>query len=340
MDKNILLLGPLNNKHNNANTGGIVVLFADLLHQCSKHNIGYHVIDTNKDNYLNKIIGLFSIWFKLLINLNKFKYVSLHGTANDYFFIAPFIVFFGKLFGLHISLRKFAGNFDVLYEKSPKWKKYLVEYVLTNSDVNFFETKYLVEKFRMFNQNTYWFPNVRKKEDIYRARNKFSKKFIFVGYITEEKGIKELLEASNLLDERYCIDIYGKLAEDMKNFNFDTYRANYKGPIVNTEVLKTMVKYDVLVLPSYREGYPGVLIEALSIGLPVIATNLKGITEMIDETSSVLIPPKSILQLKQAMESFTISNYHDKSRTALKQFSQFDSDVQTNKFFEQIGFKC
>ncbi len=337
MDKKIILLGPLNNKDDKTNTGGIVVLFSNLLMQCVKNNIKYHVIDTNKNNYSNKLTAFLSIWFQLLMNLKKFEYVSLHGTAKDYLYIAPFVVFFSKLFGLHISLRKFAGNFDVLYDRSPKWKQYLVEYILRNSNVNFFETKYLVEKFRIFNQNTYWFPNVRERAGNYTLKSQFKKRFIFVGSITEEKGIKELLEVSNLLDESYEIDIYGKLGEDMIHLKFDNYRAVYKGSFVNTDVLKTMSKYDVLVLPSYREGYPGVLIEAISIGLPIVATNLQGIKEMVNNDMSVLIDPKNIAQLKNAIEYFNESNYGLMSLAALKVFKQFDSDLQSMNFFEKSG---
>lgn len=332
--KSILLLGPLADMNNKMNTGGIVILFSDLLKQCEKNKITYHVIDTNKNNYPNKITSLISIWLKVLSQIKKYDHVSLHGTANDYIYIAPFVIFFGRLYGLHISLRKFAGNFDVLYDNFSIWKRYLIRYVLKNSDINFFETIYLVDKFRIYNEKTFWFPNVREKLDTNKTDNVFRKRFIFVGYVTKEKGIKELLKVSNLLDESYQIDIYGKAAPDMEQFNFEEYNANFKGNLLNSDVLKKMALYDVLVLPSYREGYPGVVIEALSVGLPIIATNLQGIAEMLNDDISILIDPNDIGQLKNAIEQFNKKDYTLMSKAALKAFEQFDTDIQTKKFFE------
>ena len=61
-------------------------------------------------------------------------------------------------------------------------------------------------------------------------------------------------------------------------------------------------EYDVLVLPTFwkGEGYPGVIIEAFSVGLPVVATNLPGISEMIDSQSGILVPPHSASTLAKA----------------------------------------
>jgi glycosyltransferase involved in cell wall biosynthesis len=334
--KQILLLGPMENKDDLTKTGGVIVLFSDLLTQCDKHNIKYIIIDTNKAHYSNKIIALFSIWFMLFSKMRQCTHVSLHGTANDYMFIAPVAVLLTKLYGKTVSLRKFAGGFDEIFTTMNFFFKSVVSWTLKRSDANFFETKYLVDFFSSFNKHTYWFPNVRLKPLEIR-QGKFQKRFIFLGKVTKEKGIIELLQASNQLDDSYIIDLYGYKGDDLLTFNFDNYKANYKRALAATEVLDTLRKYDVLVLPSYIEGYPGVIIEALSVGLPVIATNLDGIKEMVDERSTVFIEPKNVDQLKQAIESFTESNYIERSEAALKQFSQFESGYQTEQFFAHIG---
>ena len=332
----LLLLGPTENKDDLTRTGGVIVLFSDLICQCEKRNINYIVIDTNKAHYSNKLTALLSIWFILFIKIRRCTHVSLHGTANDYIFIAPVAVLLAKLFGKTVSLRKFAGSFVEIYDSMNFLLKSIVSWTLKKSDANFFETKYLVNCFSSYNENTYWFPNVREKPQMIRE-GKFQKKFIFLGKVTKEKGIIELLEASNQLDDSYTIDLYGYLGDDLITFNFEGYKAKYKRALATTEVLDTLREYDVLVLPSYIEGYPGVIIEALSVGLPIIATNLEGIKEMIDKRSSVFIEPKSINQLKQAIESFTETNYIERAEAALKQFDQFESSHQTKQFFTHIG---
>lgn len=58
----------------------------------------------------------------------------------------------------------------------------------------------------------------------------------------------------------------------------------------------------MLALPSYNEGYPNVVIEALSCGRPVIATNVGGILELVNEKSGILIAPRDSRALAAAIE--------------------------------------
>jgi glycosyltransferase involved in cell wall biosynthesis len=52
-----------------------------------------------------------------------------------------------------------------------------------------------------------------------------------------------------------------------------------------------MAAATVCTLPSYREGYPNVAVEAVSCGRPLVATNVGGIPEIINESCGVLVPP-------------------------------------------------
>lgn len=334
----LLLIGPMTYKKDPSKTGGIIVLFEDLLEQCEAMNIDYEVIDTNKANYPNNSIAFIMILFFSFIKIPNVKHISMHGSANDYLMIAPVILFFSKLFGKKISLRKFAGNFDVVYDNYAKIQKKIIDYVLRKSDFNFFETKYLVKKFKLQNEQTFWFPNVRGKPD-FKREGTYQKKFIFIGQVKEEKGVKEILEVSNLLDDTYTFDIYGNMFDNMKNTDFNQYKANYKGSLTHDNILKTLNQYDVLLLPTYwkGEGYPGVIVEAFSLGIPVITTKLKGIMEMIeDEKNGLLIDIKNCKQLEKAIVGINEDHYLDLSSNALKSFDNYNSTVQTKLFLERI----
>jgi glycosyltransferase involved in cell wall biosynthesis len=328
----------MSNKKDPTKAGGLDVLFADLLHQFDKNKIPYNVIDADKSNYPNNLTALLSIWYNLLIQIRKFDHISLHGSVTSYIFVAPFAVFLAMLFNKTVSLRKFAGDFDKLYEEMPFFIRWIVTWALKHSNANFFETHYLVKYFSHLNKNTYWFPNVRTKPNTIRSGD-FKKRFLFVGNITKEKGIVELLEASNKLDSTYTIHLYGKINHDLSGFDFSMYKAVYKNPLTHQEVLEIMYQYDVLVLPSYREGYPGVVIEALSIGLPVIVTNLSGIKEMVDENCAVFIKPGSSDDIVRAIVSFNNENYSVFSTNALKYFEYFDSEQHTIKYLNRINKK-
>lgn len=336
MENKILLIGPRNLIKDTHITGGVVVLFENLISYCDEHAIQYNIVDTNKANYKNKLIAYIMILFSILINTPKVKQVSLHGTANDYLLIAPFALIISRLFQKTFSLRKFAGNFIEIFEHYSTIKKWIVTYTLKGSSVNFFETKYLVEYFKNYNENTYWFPNVRKKQ-VLLTNSTYEKNFIFIGAVSREKGIDILCQVSNLLPDDYQIDIYGVLHDHFTIEYFNDYKVKYKGILIVNDVIKTLSEYDILILPSFREGYPGVIIEALSVGLPIVATNLSGIKEMVDEKSSVLVDVGNIEQLKKAMISIDEVNYIQMSIAAHEQFKSFDSDIQTKVFFNQIG---
>lgn len=121
MSNSILFLGP--RIGNQKNIGGIVVLFEDLLDYCDKGALNYIVIDTNLSNYSNFVFGLISISFKFIRNVNKVKNISLHASARDYIFLAPFVLIVSKIFKKKVSLRKFAGSFYEIYLNSSFFKK-------------------------------------------------------------------------------------------------------------------------------------------------------------------------------------------------------------------------
>lgn len=335
IDTHILTLGPIENKDDLSRTGGVIVLFIEFLQQLDRKGISFSIIDTNKAHYANRIVSLLSIWWALFSKSRNCSHISLHGTANDYIFIAPVAVLCGKIFGKPVSLRKFAGDFDKVYEALPIPLRIVVAWALKNSAVNWFETQYLVNYFTMFNPKTYWFPNVRRKPEFHRE-GKYAKRFLFVGNITKEKGIVELLNASNQLDDTFTIHLYGTINPDMREFDFSSYNARYQRALRHDEVLKTMAQYDILILPSYREGYPGVIIEALSVGLPIIASNLSGIREMIDEKCARFVQPGNVTDIVQAITYFNNVNYLDFSENALKFFEPFDSDLQSERYFQQM----
>lgn len=79
-----------------------------------------------------------------------------------------------------------------------------------------------------------------------------------MSHINKEKGIEDLIAVSKLLPSNYTLDIYGEIKEDKyRNINFNESGITYHGVVSSEQVLKTLVEYDLLLLPSYREGYPG-----------------------------------------------------------------------------------
>ena len=334
-----LVLGPMAKDHELQ--GGLTISFGVFLEQLQKNNIDFEVINTNKVNYKFKGVALIFILAQFFLKVRKCTHVSLHGTANDYIYLAPVVIFFSKLFAKTVSLRKFAGGFLEVFEKLGSTKKTLVKYALSNADINYFQTKYLVEYFKQFNGRTFWFPTVRNKpEQTSEKDSTYQKRFVYLGHIRPEKGIDQICEVSNLLDDTYGIDLYGSIMGEKYSDSFWDKYANvtYKGKLQPADVYSTLSKYDVLLLPTYwtGEGYPGVIIEAFALGMPVISTNMGGIGEIVTEGTGLIIEAKNVQQLKDAIMYFNEQNYVEYSAAASENFSQFDADVQIRKIIGQI----
>jgi len=218
----LLLIGPLTNKNDSLRSGGTVVLFELLLNELREKKIAFNVIDTLKENYSNSMFAFISIIFQLLKQIKKHEHISLHATANSLIMIGPIMIFLSKIFDRKTSIRKFAGNFNEIYQNSNIIKKKLIEYVLKNSSINFFETKYLVEYFNEFNKNTYWFPNVRQSTLVPLLPRQYRKRFIYIGTIIEEKGIDEIVEVVNIIDDDYTVDLYGPIID--KKYSMDFFK--------------------------------------------------------------------------------------------------------------------
>ncbi len=326
MSKKYLLIGAVPS-NSTSSYGGTTVLVRQLKNYFDEKKIEYIFIQTNK------YTGTFSYFANYLYtlfyftkNIKSVDIVFSNVASKGMYFLAPLLVFIsGKLNKRFIS-RVFAGNAIELYENTGKIKKSLIAYLFKKSNVLFFEPRYLVDYFSTINSNIYWFPNTRKKSKIIRDFDReFEKKFIFVGHIKKEKGIDELLEAFSLLDDSYQLTLYGETVE--KKYSDELWKeysnVQYGGPLKQDEVNEIMAKNDILILPSHREGYPGVIIEAFSVGLPIIATNLPGIQEMVEQETGILVDPRNAIALADAIKTIDIKNFKSLSQNSLNKFDDY-----------------
>jgi teichuronic acid biosynthesis glycosyltransferase TuaC len=133
---------------------------------------------------------------------------------------------------------------------------------------------------------------------------------LFVGRLDAAKGIEELLEAfASLASRRPNLRLAfvgdgpgsGHLRSKAKDLALED-RVILNGACPSHKVAQWLAAANVLALPSYNEGYPNVVIEALSCGRPVIATNVGGIVELVNEESGILIPRRDSRALANAIE--------------------------------------
>jgi teichuronic acid biosynthesis glycosyltransferase TuaC len=127
---------------------------------------------------------------------------------------------------------------------------------------------------------------------------------VYAGRLVPEKGLRELLDAMRALtsshprSELVLIgdgpqrgELEASIARDLAG------RVRLVGAQPPENVAAWMAAADVVTLPSYSEGHPNVLVEALACGRPVVATPVGGIPEVVDESCSILVPPRDAAAL-------------------------------------------
>ncbi len=151
---------------------------------------------------------------------------------------------------------------------------------------------------------------IRKSAGI---REKFrigQEKFVvlFVGALNKSKGIVELCNALTTLQMDTKIQgVFAGPSGDATPLVQAQTNAHWLGAITHAEVIELMSVCDVLVLPSYMEGIPGAIKEAGQMQLPVIASNVGGIPEIIDATTGILLQENNTQTIASAIKE-VISN--------------------------------
>ncbi len=179
--------------------------------------------------------------------------------------------------------------------------------ILKHSKVVFFLSSELKNEFGSENKNSYLtFTSLVEKKDILLRNNTFQSNgitLLYVGRLSHEKGLDYLIHAVvDLIQDGFKVKllvcgggpekarmeiISGKLGLDSV--------IEFLGHVPFGEDLdKVYLRSDIFILPSFSEGVPKVLLEAMAKGLPIIATNVGGIPVIIkNEENGILIQPKS-----------------------------------------------
>jgi glycosyltransferase involved in cell wall biosynthesis len=199
-----------------------------------------------------------------------------------------------------------------IYPEGEGVKKDLLTYKITskplkilgNGNVNGIDINYFSPQ--LFDENS--------KSDL-KEKLKIKKEdfvFVFVGRLVRDKGINELVNVFNKLSNKIeqikllLIGDYEETLDPLEAETLDLIKKNQH--IITTGWTDDVRPYfaisDVLTFPSYREGFPNVVMQAGSMGLPSIVSNISGCNEIIIEgENGTIISPKNTEQLYDKMLS-------------------------------------
>ena len=178
--------------------------------------------------------------------------------------------------------------------------------------------------------------------------------FVFVGRIVRDKGINELVNAFFRLNKNYPdtrLLLVGPVEDDLDPVLPETRMAIEKEEsIISVGSQKDVRPYyeasDALVFPSYREGFPNVVLEAGAMELPSIVTDINGSREIIEEgVNGVIVPPRDESALYEAMEDMVthpekVSKMSAKSRPMIAaRYEQSFVRMNLKHFYSELFLK-
>jgi len=171
---------------------------------------------------------------------------------------------------------------------------------------------------------------INKKKEIKQNKNNFKKiKLLYIGHLSKPKGVFFLLNAVKKISTQLELHLLGVNVEG-KLINKIAKQSNnifLYGFLERSGVYKMMVQSDLLIVPSLcYENSPTVIYEAAFLGLPVLASRIGGITELIHFLGGILFNPNSekdfILKLKWAIKNpQSLSRIGIKSSDKIKEYS-------------------
>lgn len=175
--------------------------------------------------------------------------------------------------------------------------------VIGNGSSNGIDTHY----FSSENLSKQDLENLKKELDI--QQDDFV--FIFVGRLVGDKGINELIAAFDSISKNNSkakLILVGTFEEELDPLSEITMEKIKSNPNIilagwQSDVRPYLAVSDVLTFPSYREGFPNVVMQAGAMGLPSIVSDINGCNEIIVEgKNGVIIPVKNEKALEQAMQ--------------------------------------
>jgi lipopolysaccharide/colanic/teichoic acid biosynthesis glycosyltransferase/glycosyltransferase involved in cell wall biosynthesis len=289
---------------------------------------GYTVHNIRIERRIKPISNLKSLWHLYrLLKHERFDIVHVHtpmaaaiGRVAAWMAGVPVIIYTVHGFYFHDNMSKWVRRFNILVEKILCLVTHLM-FIESNEDaINAIREGICSKDKVIFISNGVDLG--RFNADTNEARTKLGlaqqdKVVGFVGRLVGEKGILELIEAMRrviqTIPEAKLIIVGDKLESDRDKKTKQIVSSllahnNLASHIIFTgfidEIPKMMAALDLFVLPSYREGMPRTIIEAMASGKPVIATNIRGCREeVVPGITGSLVPVKDIDALSKAITS-------------------------------------
>lgn len=309
--------------------------------------------ENNLVNLLMYPVLLLKILVFLLLNTD-YKIIHIHGSSK----ISTYRKYVLFLAVKYIMRRKViyhihGSEYHLFYNNSKGVKKKIIKHFVEGSDgliclskqwKKFFVNNFNIKQIFILN-NIVPYPDICKK-DIHEDFN-----ILFLGGFWERKGVFDLIEAMGKCDktilQKLKLRIGGEGDLDRLNNMLSQYNLQdnieFLGWVTGDEKKSLLNNCDLFVLPSYNEGLPISILEAMSYKLPILTTDVGGIPEVAeDHKNGIVIKPGDIEGISQAIEFLATHpdecvKYGEESFARVKEFfpDRVMNDLQ--KIYQKVG---
>lgn len=285
----------------------------------SNYPVFNHIATTGGDSASRKFLTTLSafIIFLYYCFFKEIRIVHIHGASNNSFWRKRLFFYLAKIFRKKIIYHVHGAEYKIFYEKNSR----VVKHMIKNADV----VVALSASWRDFFTHQVGHSNVKIIENIVppptvkEVKDDRLVHFLFLGELGARKGIYDLLHA--IADQHKSLEgkaIFhiagnGEVAQ-VKQLICDLELENlikFEGWVTGDQKIHLLNLADAYILPSYNEGLPISILEAMTYKLPIISTPVGGIPEIVThEENGLLVSPGDTTALGEAIiRIFTNPNF-------------------------------
>ena len=290
------------------------------------------------------------IW-KMLFD-KQIRIVHIQGAAFASFERNMFFVYMGKIFGKKVIMHMHCAEFAPYFDPSGHKQRILSTinscdrfFVLSNQWKDYFEGIGVDKNIIVVLNNTIAPPKIKKVD---ADANKV--KLLYLGIIGQRKGVYDLLKViaddAEYYRKHIQLRIGGNCEEEKIKKTIEGYGIGdfvaFEGFVKGDKKTEDLNWADIFILPSYNEGLPIAILEAMSYGMPIISTNVGGIPEVVKtDINGKLIEPGDLQAIKESINYYiktpsAISLHGEGSRKLVKPFLPEKVFEKLNNLYREL----
>jgi len=312
--------------------GGVGFYYQTLLNSSLAQHINFHFVETSshdrqlsstgKATFFNFIEAIKDCWrFTKAVFINKPQVAHISTAVGLSFVKHSFCILIARLFGCKVLLHPHCSLSVLYYEQPNWWKIYFRQIILLTNGVIVLSKEWLDLLKIIPERKVYYLPNALNTKTyesiaeghLSEAQNQKSCNILYLGYLGKSKGSFELLTAaldvrSQGLDMDFDL-VGGALVADELEQLHSMVNTSKLGKFIRIhpltlgeEKLSFLRNADIFIYPSHFEGMPMAVLEAMACALPIIATKVGGLVDLIqDGINGILVEPSKPDQLINAL---------------------------------------